>query len=267
MPSAGSELPRGSYAFTAKKPGAVDGAAHALRLYGFCGDPATHHPPPPSEPPSRAGGPPSNLADRMRRCSPAVLDGVIPSADVRALNDELLAATAAPKPSALRGESIGFGRWDDDGGDGGLGSREQFERWLRPGRATRGLRPVHDIVGLPLLAPHLAEPAVVGVARAALDEHVRIAQMHPRVLRTSGFGGTRGTPDAREWHTDWPHDLPGYSGDDPRRTSGAIRQPFPDVCMALTMVWMLDDVDEESGGGTVCRPRRSQGHAQPARRG
>ena len=78
--------------------------------------------------------------------------------------------------------------------------------------------------------------------------------MHPRVLRTSGFGGTRGTPDAREWHTDWPHDLPGYSGDDPRRTSGAIRQPFPDVCMALTMVWMLDDVDEESGGGTYVVP-------------
>ena len=69
---------------------------------------------------------------------------------------------------------------------GGLGSREQFERWLRPGRATRGLRPVHDIVRLPLLAPHLAESAVVGVARAALDEHVRIAQMHPRVLAASG---------------------------------------------------------------------------------
>jgi ectoine hydroxylase-related dioxygenase (phytanoyl-CoA dioxygenase family) len=183
-----------------------------------------------------------------------VLDEVIPFAALHALNDEVLSSTGAERPPALRGESIGFGRFRDDGGDGGLGSRAAFERWLRPGRATRGLRPAHDVVHLPLLTAHLAHPAVVAVARAALDAHVRIAQMHPRVLRASGFGGTPGTPESREWHTDWPHDLPGYAGGDGCSTAGAIRQPFPDVTMALTMVWLLDDVDEASGGGTWVVP-------------
>ena len=48
----------------------------------------------------------------MRRCSPAVLDGVIPSADVRALNDELLAATAAPTEMLESKPRAGVGKLD-----------------------------------------------------------------------------------------------------------------------------------------------------------
>ena len=85
MPGAGSELPE---AVTVHCEEAWRGGrmAHAPRLYGFCGD--RHSPP-------LACRRPNNLADRMRRRPPAVLDGR-PSADVRAPNDELLTATAAP---------------------------------------------------------------------------------------------------------------------------------------------------------------------------
>lgn len=48
---------------------------------------------------------------------------------------------------------------------------------------------------------------------------------------------------------DWPHDLGGYAnGGQAQQHAGAIRQPFPDVCMALSMVWYLTDTDSESGG-------------------
>ena len=35
--------------------------------------------------------------------------------------------------------------------------------------------------------------------------------------------------------------------------NGAIRQPFPDIPMCLSMVWYMTDVDENSGG-TYCVP-------------
>ena len=32
------------------------------------------------------------------------------------------------------------------------------------------------------------------------------------------------------------------------RNSGAVRQPFPDVCMCLTMIWYMTDGNERTGG-------------------
>ena len=53
----------------------------------------------------------------------------------------------------------------------------------------------------------------------------------------------------RGWHTDWPHDLSSYGQG--ARHAGAIAQPFPPVCLCLTMVWYLSDTDSESGGTWV----------------
>ena len=50
----------------------------------------------------------------------------------------------------------------------------------------------------------------------------------------------------RGWHTDWPHDLTAYGQGGAH--SGAVGQPFPDVCMCLSMVWFLTDAGSESGG-------------------
>ena len=61
-----------------------------------------------------------------------------------------------------------------------------------------------------------------------------------------GYSG----PDGREWHTDWPHDLSDRGG---QAQGGPIRQPFPDVCMCLSMVWYMIDADSSSGG-TFCLP-------------
>lgn len=44
-----------------------------------------------------------------------------------------------------------------------------------------------------------------------------------------------------------------YRSDLYQGANGAIRQPFPDIPMCLSMVWYMTDVDENSGG-TYCVP-------------
>ena len=43
---------------------------------------------------------------------------------------------------------------------------------------------------------------------------------------------------------DWPHDL--YQG-----TNGAMRQPFPDVAMCISMVWYMIETTPDTGGTWV----------------
>ena len=129
---------------------------------------------------------------------------------------------------------------------------------LRPVRRVgHPPKPPNDIIWMPQYARHLANPVVTAVARRVLDDHLRIAQLHPRIIATDapdgtpgGFGSVkyRGRADSREWHTDWPHDLSAYGSEDPEQNVGCIRQPFPDVAMCLVMIWYLTDVDENSGG-------------------
>ena len=99
---------------------------------------------------------------------------------------------------------------------------------------------------MPQYAQHLAHPVIAAVARHALDDHLRIAQLQPRFILADapdgtpgGFGSVkhRGRADSREWHTDWSHDLSAYGRDDPDENVGCIRQPFPDVTMCLVMIW------------------------------
>lgn len=60
-----------------------------------------------------------------------------------------------------------------------------------------------------------------------------------------------GVNHRRSWHTDWPHDLSSYGPSDkePWRHCGAVSQPFPDVCMALSTVWCKNE-------GPHIRPER-----------
>jgi hypothetical protein len=109
----------------------------------------------------------------------------------------------------------------------------------------RGPTQMHEIVLQPLYQQHLCNPAVVGIAQEMLDAHCRIAQAGRRNVASDdqaaegeagGFGPVlnRG-PDGREWHTDWPHDLSAYGGSNEQANAGCIRQPFPDICMCLSM--------------------------------
>ena len=83
-------------------------------------------------------------------------------------------------------------------------------------RVNHPPKPPNDIVWMPRYAQYLANPLVTGVARRVLDDHLRIGQLHIRMVETDkpdgspgGFGpvSRRGRSDARGWHTDWPHDL------------------------------------------------------------
>ena len=110
--------------------------------------------------------------------------------------------------------------------------------------------PRHDVLLQPRYASYVAHPAVLGVAQEALDAHVRIGQWGRRNIPSDdqmpegergGFGPPAGRGEhMREYHTDWPHDME-------KGSSGNIRTPFPDVCMALSMVWYMTDVGPDSG--------------------
>jgi ectoine hydroxylase-related dioxygenase (phytanoyl-CoA dioxygenase family) len=198
--------------------------------------------------------------DSLDRYGFCVIDNVIPTRQVDAIRDEVKAAqsTIARNKKALK----------DLLDQEGLSPQELLRNptagnkvELRPVcRVGRPPKPPNDIVWMPAYAQHLANPFVTAVARRVLDDHLRIAQLHLRIIETStsdgtlgGFGSVkyRGRADTREWHTDWPHDLSAYGRDDPNRNVGCIRQPFPDVTMCLVMIWYLTDVDENSGGTWV----------------
>ena len=126
-----------------------------------------------------------------------------------------------------------------------------------------------DVARCEVFAEYLAEPRVLKVARAALDTHIRIMQTEvnkssrPAEQPTSAEQLRR-----RGWHSDWPHDLTAYgpSDEQPWKHCGAVAQPFPDVCMALSTVWYLgpEDVTPFNGGtwivpGSHKDPRNPRG--------
>ncbi len=133
------------------------------------------------------------------------------------------------------------------------------------GKIGRPSKPVNDIVWMPKFSKYLCNSNIVKTASKVLDDHLRIVQIHPKVIPTSkdnfnkkslSFGYDdqglphihRGPEYSRDWHTDWPHDPSSYGGGNPNENVGCIRQPFPDITMCLVMIWFLNDVDESSGG-------------------
>lgn len=138
---------------------------------------------------------------------------------------------------------------------------------------VRAPRPPHaelcDIARNETFAEYLAEPRVLRVARAVLDPHVRILQTE---VNKSSKPAEQPLSEERlrrrSWHSDWPHDLTAYNpnSEEPWKHCGAVAQPFPDVCMALSTVWYLgpEDVTPFNGGtwivpGSHKDPRNPRG--------
>ena len=198
-------------------------------------------------------------ANSLSRYGFCVIENVIPTDEVPAIRQEIL------ETQTRVGRNIRAIRELVD--SEGLNDQELLASdkvSLRPVRRVgRPPKPPNDIVWMPQYARHLANSVVTAVARQVLDDHLRIAQLHPRIIAASspdgtpgGFGTAHhrdgsGRADTREWHTDWPHDLSAYGNDNPNENVGCIRQPFPDITMCLVMIWYLTDVDENSGGTWV----------------
>ena len=108
------------------------------------------------------------------------------------MRDECAAAT--PAITAMRTGKV-------SGGVGMIGNREGAK---------------NELHFLPLFAPHLGSPLVTAVARAALDSHVRIAQLHIRHVdpdgeETNDPGNSAIMPSGRlkrGWHTCAPANCP-----------------------------------------------------------
>ena len=214
----------------------------------------------------------SGCADSLRRYGYCVIDNVIPGEEVETIRDEIVAADVRIKGNIAAINAFFEDKPERDAQPAlDLAQANGLElRSVR--RAGHPPKPPNDIVWMPSYAQHLTHPAVTGVACRILDDHLRIAQLHTRIIATDGdgtpggFGSVehRGRADSREWHTDWPHDLSAYGRDDPKANVGCIRQPFPDVAMCLVMIWYLTDVDEDSGGtwivpGSHRDPRNPRG--------
>ena len=116
------------------------------------------------------------------------LDDVIPEEDIAAVREEVREAPG--KNQANKQDAAGL---------------------RRKGRLKYPSEPVSDLVWMPKYAQHLAHPAVVAVAKAMLDDHLRIAQFNFRAIGVTPEEQLH-SPNRqfmREWHTDWPHDLIG----------------------------------------------------------
>ena len=212
------------------------------------------------------------LAEAVEGCAGAlarygftVLDHVIPPGEVDEVREEVVAAESIIERNLAAIRELQEGRRPASG--------SKVE--LRPvRRAGHPPKPPNDLVWMPRYARHLADPVVTAVARRVLDDHLRIAQLHLRIIEADqpdgtlgGYGQvTRRGREFREWHTDWPHDLSAYGRGNPRHNVGCIRQPFPDVTMCLVMIWYLTDVDADAGGtwvvpGSHRDPRNPRGPA------
>jgi ectoine hydroxylase-related dioxygenase (phytanoyl-CoA dioxygenase family) len=197
-------------------------------------------------------------ADSLSRYGFCVIDNVIPTAQAEEIREEIEAAQSTIAQN-IKGIQELVEKEGLDGQqllDRAAANNVELRLVRRVGHPPK---PPNDIVWMPKYAQHLANPVVRAVASRVLDDHLRIAQLHPRIIEADkdgtpgGFGSAkfRGRADTREWHTDWPHDLSAYGSDNPEQNVGCIRQPFPDITMCLVMIWYLSDVDENSGGTWV----------------
>ena len=86
-------------------------------------------------------------------------------------------------------------------------------------------------------APYLGDERLLAVVQAVFGKHIRIAQTEFKTQAPN-----RTDVDWRGFHSDWPHDLTD------RDLAGRVAQPFPDVTMQLSVLWMLSVFSPESGG-------------------
>lgn len=114
---------------------------------------------------------------------------------------------------------------------------------------------LNDIAKQEVFGEYLVEPRMLRVAKTMLDTHLRIAQTEVNKSRAPDPNQGQFSAEQlqrRGWHSDWPHDLTAYgpTSQRPWMHCGAVAQPFPDVCMALSTVWYLgpEDITPFNGG-------------------
>ena len=202
-----------------------------------------------------------------------VIENVIPSEEIQVIRNEILEAQEKIQNNIKSIKEIldknNFNEKDL------LESKSVKLRSV--GRLGRPSKPPNDIIWMPKYAKHLADTNILKVARNLLDDHIRIVQLHPKIifntpedksnisLGNDNLGLPRiykGPATGRDWHTDWPHDPSAYGGSNPNENIGYIRPPYPDITMCLVMIWYFNDVDENSGG-TFVVPGSHKDHRTP----
>ena len=154
---------------------------------------------------------------QLKEAGWCVVEGVIPENEVDAIRQHVeVAHLEAMEEYEDSGGSLTHQR-DKDGGPG-----KNVIAFIQP------------------LAPYLVEKRVLGVIRTVLDPHVRIAQTEFKTRPPNDDNKMY-----RSYHSDWPHDLVD------RDRAGAVRQPFPNVTMGLTTIWLLSPFGPEGGGTWV----------------
>ena len=154
---------------------------------------------------------------QLREVGWCVVEGVVPENEVNAIRQHVETAhLEAIEEYETAGGSLTHQR-NKDGGPG-----KNVIAFIQP------------------LAPYLAEKRVLGVIEAVLNPHVRIAQTEFKTRPPNDDNKMY-----RSYHSDWPHDLVD------RDRAGAVRQPFPNVTMGLTTIWLLSPFGPESGGTWV----------------
>ena len=130
----------------------------------------------------------SGCVESIRRYGFTVIDHVIPAGQVAAVRDEVIAA------ERIIGRNIAAIRDLQSGTTGA----EIPAVELRPVRhAGHPPKPPNDIVWLPRYARHLANPVVTALARRVLDDHLRIAQLHLRIIKAATGRTARPAGSAR----------------------------------------------------------------------
>lgn len=192
-----------------------------------------------------------------------VIENIIPKKDIKAIREEIINSQSKSSKNIKKIKSLIDTKQ--------LSEKKLLERGdieLRSvGRSGRPSKPVNDIIWMPKYSKYLANKTIVKLAVKMLDDQIRIAQLHPRiipitstedetkiVIRNDLLGLPRidkGPVSTRDWHTDWPHDPSAYGGENPDENVGFVRSPYPDVVMCLVLIWYLNDIDEKSGGTWV----------------
>ena len=101
--------------------------------------------------------------------------------------------------------------------------RDELQQQPEPAGVSAATATARLLAGAPALAAALAQPQVLGVARALLDSHVRVAAV--------GCSGSRA--EAAEWSCGFPH----AAGDE----RGWVEAPFPPARMGLSSIWCLEE--------------------------
>ena len=120
----------------------------------------------------------ASCAADLARCGFCVIDHVIPPEAVAAVRAEVAAAT--PAIYLGREDGAGGGRRVDLADGSGERAVDGCGVRLPPGGS-------HELLHFPLFAEHLGHPAVLGLARAVLDPHIRVAQFHIRHVPPDRF--------------------------------------------------------------------------------